>query len=195
MDDAAAPVSGANSIKHRRPYKMTKLTIVGGREAKTKSKTKRRKRPFTGRQLAFIEGVVNGLSQTESYKQAYSTSKMSIGTIYSRAYDCRHHGQISDEINRRVEAREADKRLSRGSRYDLVISRLVEESDPTMRDDTSAAARVAALRALGSVAMSDTAGADTGQSMFVERQSVTSEERSSEEVMAELQRRLATLDQ
>jgi len=171
------------------------LIVVGGTEAKTQSKP-RGKRPFTGRQLAFIEGVVDGLSQTESYKQAYNTSKMSIGTIYSRAYDCRHHGQISEEINRRIEARESDHRLSRASRYDLVISRLVEETDPTMRDDTSGSSRVAALRALGSVSMTDgvTGAGDTGQSMFVDRVSSEISERSSEDVLAELRTRLATLD-
>ena len=57
---------------------MTKLTIVGGREAKTKS------RALTGKQLCFVDQIVSGQSQTEAYKHCYNTSRMSSPTIHSR---------------------------------------------------------------------------------------------------------------
>ena len=181
------PVSGANSTKHRRPYKMTKLTIVGGREAKTKS------RALTGKQLCFVDQIVSGQSQTEAYKHCYNTSRMSAPTIHSRAYELRYSG-ADGEITVRIEtelARLRDKkRLSHSKRYDLVCERLLEETNPDLREDSTQAGRVQALRALGSIQLDPTS---TG-SMFVERVSTETAERSSEDVMAELQRRLATLD-
>ena len=82
------------------------------------------------------------------------------------------------------------KRLSHSKRYDLVCERLLEETNPDLREDSTQAGRVQALRALGSIQLDPTS---TG-SMFVERVSTETAERSSEDVMAELQRRLASLD-
>ncbi len=59
---------------------------------------------------------------------------------------------------------------------------------PDLRDDSTQAGRVAALRALGSISMTD------GPSMFVERVSTEGSERSSEGVLAELRLKLASLD-
>ena len=80
------------------------------------------------------------------------------------------------------------KRLSHTVRYDTVCQKLLEETDPDLRDDSTQAGRVAALRALGSISMAD------GPSMFVERVSTENSERSSEDVLAELRLKLASLD-
>ena len=164
----------------------TKLTIVGGKEAKTQSKT------LTGKQLCFVDQIVSGQSQTEAYKHCYNTSRMSAPTIHSRAYDLRHSG-ADGEIAVRIETELArlrdQKRLSHAVRYDTVCQKLLEETDPDLRSDSTQSGRVSALRALGSIAMSD------GPSMFVERVSSESAERSSEDVMAELRLKLASLDQ
>ena len=116
---------------------------------------------------------------------------MSAPTIHSRAYDLRHNG-ADGEITVRIEtelARLRDKkRLSHAVRYDTVCQKLLEETDPDLRDDSTQAGRVAALRALGSISMAD------GPSMFVERVSTENSERSSEDVLAELRLKLASLD-
>ena len=163
-----------------------KLTVIeGSKGAKTKSKT------LTGKQLCFVDQVVSGQSQTEAYKHCYNTSRMSAPTIHSRAYDLRHNG-ADGEITVRIEtelARLRDKkRLSHTVRYDTVCQKLLEETDPDLRDDSTQAGRVAALRALGSISMAD------GPSMFVERVSTENSERSSEDVLAELRLKLASLD-
>ena len=163
-----------------------KLTVIeGSKGAKTKSKT------LTGKQLCFVDQVVSGQSQTAAYKHCYNTSRMSAPTIHSRAYDLRHNG-ADGEITVRIEpelARLRDKkRLSHTVRYDTVCQKLLEETDPDLRDDSTQAGRVAALRALGSISMAD------GPSMFVERVSTENSERSSEDVLAELRLKLASLD-
>ena len=163
-----------------------KLTVIeGSKGAKTKSKT------LTGKQLCFVDQIVSGQSQTEAYKHCYNTSRRSAPTIHSRAYDLRHNG-ADGEITVRIEtelARLRDKkRLSHAVRYDTVCQKLLEETDPDLRDDSTQAGRVAALRALGSISMAD------GPSMFVERVSTEVSERSSEDVLAELRLKLASLD-
>ena len=165
--------------------KRTKLTIVGGREAKTKSKT------LTGKQLCFVDQVVSGQSQTEAYKHCYNTSRMSAPTIHSRAYELRHDGEITGRIETELARLRDQKRLSHSKRYDLVCERLLEETNPDLREDSTQAGRVAALRALGSIQLDPNS---TG-SMFVERVSTEVSERSSEDVLAELRLKLASLDQ
>jgi hypothetical protein len=161
----------------------SKLTLVeGGKGAKTKSKT------LTGKQLCFVDQIVSGQSQTEAYKHCYNTSRMSAPTIHSRAYELRHDGEIAGRIETELARLRDQKRLSHSKRYDLVCERLLEETSPDLRDDSTQAGRVAALRALGSISMTD------GPSMFVERVSTEGSERSSEDVLAELRLKLASLD-
>ncbi len=161
----------------------SKLTLVeGGKGAKTKSKT------LTGKQLCFVDQIVSGQSQTEAYKHCYNTSRMSAPTIHSRAYELRHDGEIAGRIEAELARLRDQKRLSHSKRYDLVCERLLEETSPDLRDDSTQAGRVAALRALGSISMTD------GPSMFVERVSTEGSERSSEDVLAELRLKLASLD-
>ena len=163
--------------------KGTKLTVVGGREAKTKSKT------LTGKQLCFVDQIVDGKSQTEAYKHCYNTSRMSAPTINNRAYELRHDGEITGRIETELARLRDQKRLSHAVRYDTVCQKLLEETDPDLRADSTQSGRVSALRALGSIAMTD------GPSMFVERVSTENSERSSEDVLAELRLKLASLDQ
>ena len=160
-----------------------KLTLVeGGKGAKTKSKT------LTGKQLCFVDQIVSGQSQTEAYKHCYNTSRMSAPTIHSRAYELRHDGEIAGRIETELARLRDQKRLSHSVRYDTVCERLLEETNPDLREDSTQAGRVAALRALGSISMTD------GPSMFVERVSTEGSERSSEDVLAELRLKLASLD-
>ena len=161
----------------------SKLTLVeGGKGAKTKSKT------LTGKQLCFVDQIVSGQSQTEAYKHCYNTSRMSAPTIHSRAYELRHDGEITGRIETELARLRDKKRLSHSVRYDTVCERLLEETNPDLREDSTQAGRVAALRALGSISMTD------GPSMFVERVSTEGSERSSEDVLAELRLKLASLD-
>ena len=160
-----------------------KLTVIeGNKGAKTKSKT------LTGKQLCFVDQIVSGQSQTEAYKHCYNTSRMSAPTIHSRAYELRHDGEIAGRIETELARLRDQKRLSHSKRYDLVCERLLEETNPDLREDSTQAGRVAALRALGSISMTD------GPSMFVERVSTEGSERSSEDVLAELRLKLASLD-
>ena len=160
-----------------------KLTLIeGNKGAKTKSKT------LTGKQLCFVDQIVSGQSQTEAYKHCYNTSRMSAPTIHSRAYELQHDGEIAGRIETELARLRDQKRLSHSKRYDLVCERLLEETNPDLRDDSTQAGRVAALRALGSISMTD------GPSMFVERVSTEGSERSSEDVLAELRLKLASLD-
>ena len=161
----------------------SKLTLIeGSKGAKTKSKT------LTGKQLCFVDQIVSGQSQTEAYKHCYNTSRMSAPTIHSRAYELRHDGEITGRIETELARLRDQKRLSHSVRYDTVCERLLEETNPDLREDSTQAGRVAALRALGSIAMTD------GPSMFVERVSTEGSERSSEDVLAELRLKLASLD-
>ena len=163
-----------------------KLTVIeGSKGAKTKSKT------LTGKQLCFVDQVVSGQSQTEAYKHCYNTSRMSAPTIHSRAYELRHDGEITGRIETELARLRDQKRLSHSKRYDLVCERLLEETNPDLREDSTQAGRVAALRALGSIQLDPNS---TG-SMFVERVSTEVSERSSEDVLAELRLKLASLDQ
>ena len=163
-----------------------KLTVIeGSKGAKTKSKT------LTGKQLCFVDQIVSGQSQTEAYKHCYNTSRMSAPTIHSRAYELRHDGEITGRIETELARLRDQKRLSHSKRYDLVCERLLEETNPDLREDSTQAGRVAALRALGSIQLDPNS---TG-SMFVERVSTEVSERSSEDVLAELRLKLASLDQ
>ena len=161
------------------------LRVVGGIEAKTKSKPTRN---LTSKQLCFIDQVVDGKSQTEAYRHCYDCSTMKAPTVHSRSYDLRNDSEIAVRIERGLAKKARDNRLTHSKRYDIVLERLLEETDPVQREDSTQAGRVSALKALGQISM------DGQASMFVERSEVTQSERSSDDVLTELRLKLASLN-
>ena len=165
------------------------LRVVGGREAKTKSQPTRN-RELTSKQQCFLTRLIKGDTLIDSYEACYRTEGMSKKTAYNRAYELRHNGEIAGRLEAHNKALEAKHISNASRRFEYVLDKLQEETDPSLREDSTQAGRVAALRALGSISL-PSAG---GQSMFVERQSIEQSERSSDDVLTELRLKLASLN-
>ena len=163
------------------------LRVVGGIEAKTKSQPTRN-RELTSKQQCFLTRLIKGDTLIDSYEACYRTEGMSKKTAYNRAYELRHNGEIAGRLEAHNKALEAKHISNASRRFEWVLDHLQAESDPEARVDTTAASRVAALRALGQVALPG----HLGQSMFMDRVATSDEgERSSDDVLVELKEKLA----
>lgn len=61
---------------------------------------------LTPKQEKFVQGIVDGKTQTDAYKNAYNTAKMSDASIYQEASRLMNNPQITariDELRQRIE--------------------------------------------------------------------------------------------
>ena len=153
-----------------------KLTVLeGGKESPA---SKRRK--LTGKQEAFLAGLIRGKTQYEAYCNAYDASGMKRSAIDNEAWRLAGHHEISRRLQAHHASVERAASASAGSRRRLVLERLEHEAMNAESD----AARVRALELLGKTY-------DVG--LFVERIETDNSDRSPDELRQELTRKLQDL--
>jgi len=134
---------------------------------------------ITPKQTAFATFVALGDNNTEAYRKAYDTSKMSEQVIRNSAYKLAKNEKVKSAIESlKVESKataEAHEKLTN----DWIVERLQDEA---RNGKNPAASRIRALELLGK----------TG-GLFDESTHVTFEHRSPEDVEKELMEKLSSL--
>jgi len=175
IDDAGSETGTGPDAPH--------LTVIDGGagddppKAKRKGNAKRRK--LTSKQERFLAEMIKGATQADAYRAAYNAKGMKPSAIYTEASRVMAHPEVSRRLHAQQDSIERSAQSSALSRRRFVLEGLEREAEGAVSDS----ARVAALVALGK-----TSGVD----LFTERVE-TVEDRSAEEVRAELERRLAGL--
>lgn len=153
-----------------------KLTLVEGGKGAKASKA----RKLTGKQEAFLAGLIRGQTQYEAYCGAYDAKGMKRSAIDTEAWRLSGHPEIARRLHAHQGAVERAAQASALSRRRLVLERLEYEAMNAESDS----ARVRALELLGKTH-------DVG--LFVERIETDNAERTPDELRTELQARLSAL--
>lgn len=105
---------------------------------------------LTAKQEAFAQGVANGLTLADAYRQSYNAENMKEASIYTEASLLMDNPKIAQRVSGIQQARE-DKTLHDSARLRrLVLERLHQEATEAESDS----ARIRALELLGkSIAM------------------------------------------
>ena len=84
---------------------------------------------LTPKQEKFVQGIVDGKTQTDAYKNAYNTAKMSDSSIYQEASRLMNNPQITariEELRQRIDERlimSAKKRAEK-------LTEFIKDADP-----------------------------------------------------------------
>ena len=160
------------------------LTVIDGGAGDDPPKAKRRgnakRRKLTAKQERFLAEMIRGATQADAYRAAYNATGMKPSAIYTEAGRIMAHPEVSRRLHAQQDSIERSAVSQALSRRRFVLERLEHEAIEATSDST----RVQALIALGK-----TPGVD----LFTDRVETVGEDRSAEEVRAELERRLAGL--
>ena len=161
-----------------------RLTVIDGGasddQAKPKAKGNAKRRKLTAKQERFLSEMIKGATQADAYRAAYNATGMKPSAIYTEAGRSMAHPEVSRRLHAQQDSIERSAVSQALSRRRFVLERLEHEAIEATSDST----RVQALIALGK-----TPGVD----LFTDRVETVGEDRSAEEVRAELERRLAGL--
>ncbi len=146
----------------------SKLTLVGGSKAPPK---------LTGKMLAFCDGILRGLSQSESYRQAYNARNMADASVWTEASKLFAHPAVSQRL-KALQARQEEAALLSGLATRQHIQRTLYGLTTEGEND---AAKIRACELLGK--MSDVAA-------FTERTEEKFDNMTGEEIKAELETKL-----
>jgi len=137
------------------------------------------RRPITPKQNAFCGFVADGDNNTEAYRKAYDTARMSEQVIRNSAYKLSKNENVQEAVKSlRVDRQVVDRATEKLSN-DWVIQRLQDEA---VCEKNPPATRVRALELLGK----------TG-GLFDESTHVTFESRSPEDIEKELLEKLGLI--
>lgn len=94
------------------------LTVIeGGRERRKKPGFKATPTGLTEKQEKFTQGLAEGLTNTEAYRQAYDTGGMQPGTIHSEACKLAAHPKVNERLEQIL-----NEKRTRNSMFSLKAS-------------------------------------------------------------------------
>ena len=140
---------------------------------------KGREGKLTGKQSAFVRGILKGMNQSDAYRAAYNAENMSGQAIWTEAGRLFRHPEVSRRITAGRAAQERQA-VHSGASLRLHVER--ELFALTTKADTDQA-KLRALELLGKL---EKVGA------FAERIADVTDTRSEEQILAELEEKLRT---
>ena len=132
---------------------------------------------LTAKQENFVELLTQGTSQTSAYKGSYDTQNMSDKTVWEEASRLRRHPKVSTRIVELENEKEARRRLQAVSREERVLNEL----ERIAFGDGPVAGKLKAMELLGK------------HIGFFTPKKTREVERTAEEILAEISRRLNKL--
>ena len=135
------------------------------------------KEKLTGKQLAFCDGILRGLSQSAAYREAYDAENMADNSVWTEASKLFAHPAVSQRL-KVLQARQSDAALHSGLATRQHIQRTLFR---LTKDGETDAAKLRACELLGK--LSDVAA-------FTERVEQVADSRTADEVQAELEEKL-----
>ena len=149
----------------------------GGTVVSIKDAAKLGKRKLTGKMMAFCDGILRGLSQSESYRQAYDAGNMADTSVWTESSKLFTHPAVSQRI-KALQARQEDAALLSGLATRQHIQRTLYGLTKKGEND---AAKLRACELLGK--LSDVAA-------FTERVAQVPDDMTPEEITQELTTKL-----
>lgn len=88
---------------------------------------------LTPKQEKFVQGIVDGKTQTDAYKNAYNTEKMSDASIYQEASRLMNNPQVTARIEG-LRARIEDEQIMSAKERAKWLTDVVQQMDLSMPD-------------------------------------------------------------
>ncbi len=129
---------------------------------------------LTAKQENFVELLAQGTSQSSAYKGAYETQKMSDKTVWEEASRLRRHPKVSARILELENEKEDRRRLQAVSREERVLNEL----ESIAFGDGPVAGKLKAMELIGK------------HIGFFIPQKESADDRTSEEILGEIHKRL-----
>ena len=129
---------------------------------------------LTAKQKNFAELLTQGICQSSAYRGAYDTQKMSDKTVWEEASRLRRHPKVSTRILELENEKEHRRRLQKVSREERVLNEL----EAIAFGEGPVAGRLKAMELIGK------------HIGFFTPQKESAVERTSEEILGEIQKRL-----
>ena len=132
---------------------------------------------LTAKQENFVELLTQGICQSSAYRGAYDTQNMSDKTVWEEASRLRRHPKVSTRILELEKEKEARRRLQAVSREERVLNEL----ERIAFGDGPVAGKLKAMELIGK------------HIGFFTPKKVSEVERTSEDILSEIQGRLGSI--
>ena len=136
---------------------------------------------LTPKQEKFVQGVVSGMTSSESYRNAYSTKNMKDSSVWTEASKLMSSPKVSQRVKLGMKRKNEYAATTGLSLRQMVLEQLQKEA---LNTDNNEASRIRALELLGKV---------SEVALFTERLETTSSSKSSDEIRLELEQKIQSM--
>ena len=136
---------------------------------------------LTPKQEKFVQGVVSGMTASESYRNAYSTKNMKDSSIWTEASKLMSNPKVSQRVKQGMKRKSEYASTTGLSLRQMVLEQLQKEALDTNNNESS---RIRALELLGKV---------SEVALFTERLETTTSNKSSDEIKLELEQKIQAM--
>ena len=136
---------------------------------------------LTPKQEKFVQGVVSGMTASESYRKAYSTKNMKDSSVWTEASKLMSRPKVSQRVKLGLIRKNEYAATTGLSLRQMVLEQLQKEA---LNTDNNEASRIRALELLGKV---------SEVALFTERLETTSSSKSSDEIRLELEQKIQSM--
>ena len=136
---------------------------------------------LTPKQEKFVQGVVSGMTASESYRNAYSTKNMKDSSVWTEASKLMSSPKVSQRVKLGMKRKNEYAATTGLSLRQMVLEQLQKEA---LNTDNNEASRIRALELLGKV---------SEVALFTERLETTSSSKSSDEIRLELEQKIQSM--
>ena len=136
---------------------------------------------LTPKQEKFVQGVVSGMTASESYRNAYSNENIKDSSIWTEASKLMSSPKVSQRVKLGMKRKNEYAATTGLSLRQMVLEQLQKEA---LNTDNNEASRIRALELLGKV---------SEVALFTERLETTSSSKSSDEIRLELEQKIQSM--
>lgn len=136
---------------------------------------------LTPKQEKFVQGVVSGMTASESYRNAYSTKNMKDSSVWTESSKLMSSPKVSQRVKQGLKRKSEYAATTGLSLRQMVLEQLQKEALDTNNNESS---RIRALELLGKV---------SEVALFTERLETTSSSKSSDEIRLELEQKIQSM--
>tara|TARA_R100000935_G_scaffold25519_1_gene45378 strand:+ start:919 stop:1398 length:480 start_codon:yes stop_codon:yes gene_type:complete len=136
---------------------------------------------LTPKQEKFIQGVLSGMTASESYRNSYSTKNMKDSSIWREASVLMSHPKVSQRVKAGFKRKEQYGVSTALSLRQFVTDQLIKEAKDINNNES---ARIRALEMIGKI---------SEVALFTDRVETTNNNRTSDEIKLELEQKIHEL--
>jgi len=136
---------------------------------------------LTPKQEKFVQGVLSGMTASESYRNSYSTKNMKDSSVWREASVLMSHPKVSQRVKAGFKRKEQYSVSTSLSLRQFVTDQLIKEAKDINNNES---ARIRSLELIGKI---------SEVALFTDRVETTSSNKTSDEIKLELEQKIHEL--